>query len=133
MRLVLFVASMSLVWSLAMAKPNSNTTNSSSSFLHTTEAMLTLGESSNDGHFIGNLTSGHIPQRTTEAMKIDGDDMDDGRIVGGKPSTKGYWPFMAAIIHDSFDNLEVGHTLEVYRCSGYVWDEQTIITAAHCL
>jgi len=120
MRVVLFVASMSLVWSVVMGKPNSNTTHSSSSILDALDAMLDLEESTNDGHSIGNLTSARFPQRTTEASVI-----DDGRIGGGQVSEEGQWNFMAFI--------SVQTSNDTWQCSGYIWNRKTIVTAAHCL
>ena len=44
------------------------------------------------------------------------------RIYHGQPSRQGKWPFMVAIYYDGKQH-----------CGGSIWNQDTILTAAHCL
>ena len=55
--------------------------------------------------------------------KATSDQQDLSRIIDGDISGHAKWPFMASIMYS-----RIGHI-----CGGVVWNQDTILTAAHCL
>lgn len=52
------------------------------------------------------------------------DIVNDQRIVHGIVSSTTTWPFMVAIFYNKIDKV---------LCGGIIWNEYTVLTAAHCL
>lgn len=54
------------------------------------------------------------------------DPEETGRIINGEESLEGAWPFLVSL------DVVLSGTRK-HKCGGTIWNEDTILTAAHCL